>query len=201
MKVEDFWQRFQSGIEVAVANAAPGTLLGVREGFLRYFHDGLDRPIPVAIVSHPEAGGERQGLPYGDRETLALARSHALALRTALGDSYHFYVSSEAGIHGVEVDGEALYFVRNWTVILGPREEAWGGSGSLQLPRRLIAGVAQGDLPMAFPGTRRRGGMIQSITGGLETRRSAVALATMNALSSMFYGILETRPVRRRDFV
>ncbi len=179
----------------------PDTLLGVREGFLRYFHDGLDRPIPVAIVSHPEVGEGRQGLPYGDRETLALARDHALKMREKLAGAYHFYVANEGGLHGVDGVGEPRFFVRSWTVVLGPHDEAWGGSGSLQLPTRLVEGIAEGEIPADLPGTKRRGGMTQSITGGLETRRNAVALATMNALASMFYGILDPRPVRGRGLV
>jgi len=201
MKVEEFWRRFQSGVAVAVASGMAETLLGVREGFLRFFHDGLDRAIPVAVVSHPENQVEHGGLPYGDRATLELTRSHAEALRGSLGDAYDFYVACEGGIHGVELGGESRFFIRSWTVILGPANEGWGGSGSLQLPTRLVEGISQGDLPAAIPGTRRRGGMIQSITGGLETRRTAVALATMNALCSMFYGSLEPRAVRRRGLV
>jgi hypothetical protein len=35
-----------------------------------------------------------------------------------------------------------------------------------------------------------------SLTGGLETRRRATALSTLNALSTLFYGIFERRPAR-----
>ena len=45
-----FWQRLQTGIEVAVAGHAADKLLGVRDGFLRFFHDGLDRTVSVAVV-------------------------------------------------------------------------------------------------------------------------------------------------------
>ena len=49
--LKNFWQRLQTGVEVAVAaGASPDKLLGVRDGFLRYFHDGLDRPVSVAVV-------------------------------------------------------------------------------------------------------------------------------------------------------
>jgi len=127
MKVEEFWRRFQSGVAVAVASGMAETLLGVREGFLRFFHDGLDRAIPVAVVSHPENQVEHGGLPYGDRATLELTRSHAEALRGSLGDAYDFYVACEGGIHGVELGGESRFFIRSWTVILGPANEGWGG--------------------------------------------------------------------------
>jgi len=35
--------------------------------------------------------------------------------------------------------------------------------------------------------------MISSLTGGLETRRHAVALSTMHALSTQFYGVFDGR--------
>jgi hypothetical protein len=47
-------------------------------------------------------------------------------------------------------------------------------------------------------GKRRRGGLLRDLTGGIETRRSAVALATTLALSSLLRGFLEVRPVRAR---
>jgi hypothetical protein len=63
----------------------------------------------------------------------------------------------------------------------------------VELPERLIEGLSGEQLAIAVPGTRRAGGTIASLTGGLETRRSAVALATLHALSTHFYGILESR--------
>ena len=38
--------------------------------------------------------------------------------------------------------------------------------------------------------------MIRSLTGGLETRRRTVATSTLNAISTLFYGVLESRPIR-----
>jgi non-canonical (house-cleaning) NTP pyrophosphatase len=160
-----FWSRFQAGIEVAVASSAPDKLLGVRDGFLRCFHDGLGRPIPIAVVPHQD-GNERLGLPMSDEETIQLARRRATELREELGATYHFYVGCEGGLHSLEVDGKMHYFVSSWTVIVGL-------------------------------GTRRKGGMTSSITGGLETRRSAVGVSTFNALSTVLYGILESHPLRR----
>jgi hypothetical protein len=51
--LKDFWQRLQSGVEVAVAGHSSDRLLGIRDGFLRYFHDGLDRTVSVAVVPQP----------------------------------------------------------------------------------------------------------------------------------------------------
>ena len=50
---EKFWQRFQSGIDVAVGGDLPDKLLGVREGFVRYFHHGLERSVPVSVKPQP----------------------------------------------------------------------------------------------------------------------------------------------------
>ena len=193
--LKDFWQRLGSGVEVAVAGPAPDKLLGVRDGFLRYFHDGLDRAVSVAVV--PQTLEEpASGLPVGDEEIVRLARSRALELEKSLAGTYHFYVATEGGLHALEVDGRHRYFVRNWTVVRGLLGEAWGSSGSIQLPERIVAGLDSEQVPLAVPGTRRSGGMISSLTGGLETRRKAVAVSTLHAISSLFYGILESRPVR-----
>ena len=193
--LKGFWQRLGSGVEVAVAGPAPDKLLGVRDGFLRYFHDGLERAVSVAVV--PQAVEESaSGLPVGDEEVVRLARSRALELESSFAGSYHFYVATEGGLHALEVDGRHCYFVRNWTVVRGLLGEAWGSSGSIQLPERIVAGLDSEQVPLAVPGTRRSGGMISSLTGGLETRRKAVAISTLHAISSLFYGVLESRPVR-----
>jgi non-canonical (house-cleaning) NTP pyrophosphatase len=192
-----FWLRLRSGIEVAVAGSLPDKTLGVRDGFLRYFHDGLLQPVPVAVVPQPDPE-DNSPIPASDAETLALARRKAHCLAERLGSTYVFYAASEAGVHTVEEGGETLYFVRNWTVLTGAAGEACGGSGSVQIPSSLIAGLDRAQIPIAIPGTRRRGGMMSSLTGGLETRRSSVAVSTLLAISTLLYGFLESRPVRRR---
>lgn len=198
MDLVEFWSRFQSGVEVAVANSGRDRLLGVRDGFHRFFHDGLDRPVPVSVAAQPDGEDEAGYVPLTDEEILHRARDRALELRSRLGEIYPFSACSESGLHTVEVEGEALHFVRTWTALCGPTGEAVGGSSSIQLPPALIEGLDQGDLPYALPvpGKRRHGGMASSITGGLETRRSEIASATLAALSTLLYGILESRPVR-----
>jgi non-canonical (house-cleaning) NTP pyrophosphatase len=192
-----FWDRFQTGIEIAVGSSASHKLLGVRDGFLRYFHEGLHRPIPVVIVPHAEV--EIQPcLPISDEEAITAARQETGAMLDQLGDAYHFYVASEGGLHSLEIEGKTHYFVRNWTVIRAPVGEAWGGSGSIQLPDGIIDGEGADGTPVTIPGRRRSGGMIASLTGGMETRRSAVATATLHALSTLFYGMLESHPGSRR---
>lgn len=192
-----FWERFQTGIEIAVASAAPHKLLGVRDGFLRYFQEGLQRSIPVVIVPHGEVE-LTSCLPVTDEEAIDAARQEAQELERQLAQSYHFYVASEGGLHSVEVSGKTHYFARTWSVIRAPVGEAWGGSGSIQLPEHLVDGMDAHRAPYAFPGRRRSGGMVASLTGGMETRRSSVATATMHALSTLFYGMLESHPGSRR---
>ncbi len=191
-----FWQRFQSGIDVAVSGDLPDKLLGVRDGFLRYFRDGLEKSVPVSVKPQP-LDDARTPLPVSDADILSLARERALELKRLHGDAFAFLVGSEAGVLAFEADGQTHYFVRNWTVVLGLGEETWGSSGSVQLPERIIRGVEREDLPFAFPGTRRSGGMVSSLTGAVETRRSAAALATFHAVSTLMYGRLESHPHRR----
>ncbi|QQR72721.1 MAG: DUF84 family protein [Holophagales bacterium] len=197
--LREFWHRFQTGVEVAVAGTSPDVLLGVREGLLRFFHDGLDRPVPVAVV--PQEGGSSEpahGLALSDEEIVAAARSQSAALRDRLLGSYHLYIGTAGGLHSLEFGDSEHYFVRNWTSVVSPAGEAVGSSGSIQLPGRLVAGLEREQLPFAMPGTRRSGGLFSSLTGGLESRRSAVALSTLHAVSSLFYGVLQSAPVRRR---
>jgi non-canonical (house-cleaning) NTP pyrophosphatase len=113
-----------------------------------------------------------------------------------LADTYHFYIATEGGLSAIEIDGTIRYFVRNWTVVRGVLGEAWGSSGSVQIPHRIVTGLDQAQIEFAVPGTRRSGGMLRSLTGGLETRRKAIGQSTLLAISSLFYGILESRHTR-----
>lgn len=170
-------------------------LLGVRDGFLRFFHNGLDRTVSVAVVPQP-VEEDPMGLPVTDEDVIALARKKVLAMEARLGSAYHFYIATEGGIEVLDVDGDQRYFVRNWTVVRSPLGETWGSSGAVQLPDRLVAGLDSAQVPFAVPGTRRSGGITSSLTGGLETRRKTIALSTLHAISTLFYGVLESRPVR-----
>jgi len=195
MDLKNFWQRLQTGVEVAVAGHAPDKLLGVRDGFLRFFHDGLDRAVSVVVV--PQSVEEEPvGLLVSDEEVVREARRKAVGLEERLGGNYHFYIASEGGIESLEVDGAQRYLIRNWTVMRSPLGEAWGSSGAIQLPDRLVAGLDSAQIPFAVPGTRRSGGITSSLTGGLETRRKNIALSTFHALSTLFYGVMESRPLR-----
>jgi len=178
-----------------VAGHTPDKLLGVRDGFLRFFHDGLDRTVSVAVV--PQLVEEEPvGLLVSDEEVVREARRKAVELEEKLRGNYHFYISSEGGIETLDVDGTQRYLVRNWTVMRSPLGEAWGSSGAIQLPDRLVSGLDSAQIPFAVPGTRRSGGITSSLTGGLETRRKNISLSTFHALSTLFYGVLESRPIR-----
>ncbi len=176
-----------------MASSSSEKLLGVRDGFHRYFHDALHGSTPVVVVPHPEPES-LGGLSFSDTSTVEMAQRRARALHEELGSAYHFYVASEGGLHSLEIGSETHFFVHSWAVIVGVTGEALGASGSVEVPARFISGPEGQEVPVAIPGTRRRGGMISSLTNGLETRRSAVAAATFHALATLFYGILEGHP-------
>lgn len=193
----DFWRRYQAGLDVAVASGPrlPDKLLGVRDGFLRYFHDGLSRRVPVTVASKLE--DDVAALPLDDGEILDLARRRVLALEEQAGPE-GFLVGTESGLAVATAGGLRRVFVRTWTVIRAHEREAWGSSGALQIPADLVEGLDDTDIQFAVPGTRRGGGMVASLTGGVETRRRATALATFHALSSLLYGVLENSPGHKR---
>lgn len=192
-----FWKNLPSGVEVAAATGAAGELLGVRDGFLRYFRVGLAMDLPVVVVPHP-VDSDRGGLHLSDEAAMAAAMARAAELRRSLGDQYHFCIACEGCVHSLEIAGESHAFVRSWAAIVGATGSAYGSSGSVEIPHRLVDGAGEtgGDVLPAIPGTRRRGGMIGSLTGGLETRRSAVATSTLHAVSSLLYEVLS--PARSR---
>lgn len=190
--LKDFWRRLQTGVEVSVAGNAPERLLGVREAFVRYFHQGLQRPSSIVVV--PQAAEEPSaGLPMSDQETLALARQQAKSLREGLGEAYHFYVAVQGGLESLELDNRPQTFIRSWCVITSPLGEAWGSSGAVLVPERALSLSGPLGAALAVAGTRRQGGMVSSITAGLETRKSAVAEATLHALASLCFGVFQSR--------
>lgn len=182
---------------MAVDAVSPDRSLGVRDGFLRYFHDGLERPVPVAVVAQDLEHPLLRGLATSNEEAIERARERALRLRERLRETYHFYVSSEAAVEALDVAGGLRHFVRTWTVLVGVVGEAWGSSGAMELPAGVVGGSDDEGHPAAA-GTLRSGGLVSSLTGGLETRRRAVALGTLHALATFFHGQLEPRAIRQR---
>lgn len=189
----DFWRRLQTGFDVAVASSSSDLLLGVRDGFRRYFVDGLGSKVPIGLSSQP-VEMPASGLPMSDRESVALGRAQARNLESRLKGRYQFYVSVQGGVEALEVDGQCRFFVRSWTVVLSPLGEAWGSSGSVELPPDAVVNVSSTSPPRRTIGTRRQGGITSALTAGLETRREATALSSFHALSGLCYGILQSRP-------
>lgn len=196
MRENEFWQRIHNRVEVAVASGPSDKALGVRDGFLRYFHHGLDLQVPIAVVSQGE-GESPLSLELSDEDAIGIATAEAAGLASELGAHYDFFVAAAAGAHSLEAAGEQRLVVRSWVVVRSPAGSAWGSSGSLELPSRMLSRDAHGSAVAALPGTRRSGGLVASLTGGLESRRKAIALATVHALSSLFWGRLESRAVVR----
>lgn len=188
--LKDFWVRLQRGVEVAVAGTTPDKLLGMRDGLLHFFSAGLGRSVSVAVVPQP-IEEMPVGLLVSDEEVVRTARGQVADLERRLGSAYHFFIASEAGIETLDVDGQSACFIRYWTVVRGTLGEAWGASGSVQLPAQLVSSPTGGGVAVA---TRRRGGLIASLTGNLENRRTAIAQSTLHAFATLFYGVLEKRP-------
>src|SRR6185295_9749843 len=134
------------------------------------------------------------GLAISDEEVLGWIGQRAEELETRLGDAYHFYVATEGGLHSLVVDGEVRTFIRNWTVLRSRLGSAVGSSGSIQLPDRIVSGLDGDQIRFSVPDTRKEGGLISSLTDGLESRRQAIAESTFHALSTLFYGVLESHP-------
>ena len=194
--LREFLGEFQRGIEVCVADSGADTLFGVRDAFRRFFRRDSGEVAPVAVVPQ-QIPTQLTGLPLSDAEAIARARRGVQQMEAEFPGSYHFYLASEACYHSLDLGTETPFFVRSWTVLRGVAGESLGSSGSLQLPPHLVDGLGVEQLPHSIPGTRRSGGIVASLTGGLESRRSAVAEATLHALSTQLFGILDTRRTRR----
>jgi len=183
-----------SGVEVAVASARSEVLLGVREGFVRYFHQALGRPVPVAVVPQ-EVEASADGLAATDDEIVERCHDRARELETRLSDAYQFYIGVEEGLETVMVEGARRHFVRTWAVVRGLGMLASGGSGSLEVPSRVFeAGLAEPGARRPVAGLRRRPGLVAELSGGLETRRDAVATAAFNAVAALFFDVYSGHP-------
>lgn len=193
--LRDFWQRLQTGVEVAVAGSNSEILLGVRDGFRRYLDNGGGRRIPVVVVPHPAEAADVP-LRLSDEATIRTVRQEVRRLREVAGNPYHFLVAADGGTHDIALKDGTHVFVSCWSMVWSTVGEALGSSGSVEIPQRLISNLEESEGMRHLPGTRRQGGLIRSLTGGLETRRTAVAQATLHALSSLFYGVIESRPMR-----
>lgn len=189
--LRDFLAHPARGLEVCVAGTLPDLLFGVRDAFREYFHRGPASPsVPIAVVPQ-EVPSKAIGLPASDEEALARARQEALALEALLPGVYHFYLAHQPCVSSMVIENRLRYFLRSWTYLVGLGGESCGASGSIELPDAMVDAIETGEAVRAIPGTRRSGGTLAALTGGRETRRTAVAGATLLALSSFFYGILD----------
>lgn len=190
--LKEFWNRHLDGVDVAVASGSSGVLLGVRDGFQRFLTTSFEPVVPVAIVAQPPTDSST-GLLIGEDETFFLARRRARELEEQSGKSHDFHIGAEGGLRLLRVDGETIYFVQCWASVRGLGGETWGSSGALQVPSGMSAGLEGAPGEAVLPATRRRGGLLGTLSHGRETRRSATALAVCHALSTRFYGALGIR--------
>ncbi len=181
-------------MEVAVGSTRSEILLGVREGFIRYFHGALDRPVPVAVVPQEVADVPR-GLASSDSEIIERCRERVRELEGRLGDAYQFYVAVEEGIETLDLGDSVRHYVRSWAVIQGLGSLSCGGSGSFEVPRQLFdESVARADSRRKLSGLRRHAGLVATLSGGLESRRSAAATAVFNAVAGLFFELYSGHP-------
>ncbi len=161
----------------------------MRDGFRSFLEPRL-KATTVLVVPQQEPGREPD-LPVSDEASVTLVESKASELYRRLGDHYLFYVAAEGGLDILEMGEGSRTFVRYWAAVYSDLGSAVGASSAVEVPRDLVEDVGGEGMSYAFPGTRRSGGMLSALTGGTETPRQAVAKATKNALSTLFYGILE----------
>ena len=170
------------------------SLLGVRDAFFRFFRDDLGKPLPVAVVPQEPASPRPGDLALSDEAAIERARRAARELEERVDGQYHFYLAIEGCLHALAIDGETRHFTRSWAVIRGVAGESYGASGSVQLPTRLVSGLSAEEVAAAVPRSKRTSSLVASLTGGLETRRVAVAECTLHALATQFHGVLDNHP-------
>lgn len=194
--LKEFWSRLQDSVDVLVASRDPEHLLGVRDGFRRFFWHGLGRDVSVVVRPGPPRL-EQSSLWSTAEQTLTAAQRSAEGLQQEETVA-PFCVGVEEGFVGLPVGTEVCEFVHCWTVVVCDLGSARGSSGAIEIPARFTHPGGESQRGPHVPGTLRRGGMIGSLTGGLETRRLAVSHAVVHALSTVFYGYLEIRPSTAR---
>jgi len=177
-----------------VASARSEILLAVREGFVRYFHQGLGRETAVAVVAH-QASQPPLGVASSGGETVERCQQRAAELEQRLERDYQFYVAVDEGLETLSVENSARHLVRTWAVVHGLGTTSCGGSGSFELPTRLLReGITGADGRRKTAGMRRRTALVEALSSGLESRRSSAAEAVFNALAALFYDTYSGHP-------
>ncbi len=171
-----------------VASHDSDQLLGVSDGFRRYLR-GLDREMALSV--EPDAEAREESMLWTTAEdTLTAAHRQVTELKRRSPAPWVFCIALEEGLATLDVDGHPREFLFSWAVLSCALGTTCGGSGPVEIPERLIAGPDPSQRA-GVPATRRRGGILGSLTGGLESRREAFSLATLHAVSSLFFGFAE----------
>lgn len=183
-------------IHVVGGNRFPDKLLGIRDAFARLLSErfGFRVSLSIQLLPAPELP---ERIPMAEEELWKLTRDKLDAASVENQQDLHpFVVAVESGLVYREVFGKFAYLVKTVAVIRGLGGEGIGSSGELQLPDILVSEFDSLHSVFPLPGTRRAGGMVHSLTDGLETRRSTAAQATFNALVTLCWGMLPSSIAR-----
>lgn len=163
----------------------------MRDGFARLLSErfGFRVALAIHLVPAPELP---ERIPMAEEELWTLTRDKISAAETDPDESHTFRVCVESGLVYRELFGKFVYLVKTVAIVRGLGGEALGSSSELQLPEILVTDFDSLHTQLPLPGTRRAGGMVHSLTDGLETRRSTAAQATFNALVTLCWGMLPT---------
>jgi non-canonical (house-cleaning) NTP pyrophosphatase len=182
-------------IHVVGGNRFPDKLLGIRDGFARLLSERFGFRVSLAIQLLP-APELPERIPMAEEELWSLTRDKLEAACREAKELHPFVVAVESGLVYRELFGKFAYLVKTVAVVRGLGGEGLGSSGELQLPEILVTDFDSLHSPFPLPGTRRAGGMVHSLTDGLETRRSTAAQATFNALVTLCWGMLPSSIAR-----
>jgi non-canonical (house-cleaning) NTP pyrophosphatase len=182
-------------IHVVGGNRFPDKLLGIRDGFARLLSERFGFRVSLAIQLLP-APELPERIPMAEEELWSLTKGKLEAACREAQELHPFVVAVESGLVYRELFGKFAYLVKTVAVVRGLGGEGLGSSGELQLPEILVTDFDSLHSPFPLPGTRRAGGMVHSLTDGLETRRSTAAQATFNALVTLCWGMLPSSIAR-----
>lgn len=197
----ELFEHLRHGLQIYVVggNRFPDKLLGIRDGFARLFSErfGFRVSLAIHLVPVPELP---ERIPMAEEELWTLTRDKISAAQLEpvepSGKPPAFLLSVESGLVYRELFGRFVYLVKTVAIVRGLGGEALGSSAELQLPEILVTDSDSLRMQLPLPGTRRAGGMVHSLTDGLETRRSTAAQATFNALVTLCWGMLPS-PIAR----
>jgi len=193
----ELFELLRHGLQIYVVggNRFPDKLLGIRDGFARLFSErfGFRVSLAIHLVPVPELP---ERIPMAEEELWALTRDKISAAQLDPEQPPAFLLSVETGLIYRELFGRFVYLVKTVTIVRGLGGEALGASAELQLPEILVTDSDSLKMQLPLPGTRRAGGMVHSLTDGLETRRTTAAQATFNALVTLCWGMLPS-PIAR----